>query len=107
MAAAGGKHVVARQDGKFVKTGGEKLTSFESQISQFLLDLEANQDLKGSMQELFVNEAKEMEVEEAGSITQLDTSVKLTVATPKMTTRSKARIVKEAQESDQEIEETS
>ena len=57
------KHVaLARHEGKFVKPGGEKLTAFETQISQFLQDLETSNDLKSILQELSVNEAKEMEV---------------------------------------------
>jgi len=62
MASPKKQLVLARQEGKFVKPGGEKLTAFETQISQYLLDLEANNDLKTQLQELFVNEAKEMEV---------------------------------------------
>lgn len=58
MAGAPAKH-----EGKFLKLGGEKISPFETQISHFLLDLEQNNnDLKSTMQELFVNEAKEMEV---------------------------------------------
>ncbi|XP_055327998.1 40S ribosomal protein S7-like [Paramacrobiotus metropolitanus] len=50
-------------EGKFLKQGGEKTTPFESQVSQLLLDLEQNNnDLRNQMQELLVNEAKEMEV---------------------------------------------
>lgn len=52
-----------KHEGKFLKPSGEKISAFETQVSQFLLDLEQNNsDLRSSMQELFVTEAKEMEV---------------------------------------------
>jgi large subunit ribosomal protein L24e len=50
--------------------------------------------------------AKEMQVDEVEEA-ELDTSVKLAaVATPRMATRARARIVEEVQESDHEMEET-
>ncbi|GAV08995.1 hypothetical protein RvY_18605 [Ramazzottius varieornatus] len=51
-----------RHEGKFLKHGGDKLSALESQISQVLLDLEAGADLKPHLQELLVNEAKELEL---------------------------------------------
>ena len=48
---------------KIIKpTGGEEASEFEKSISQALLDLEINSDLKAQLRELYITAAREVEV---------------------------------------------
>ena len=47
--------------GKIIKAGNKEPDEVEKQISQALLDLEVNSDLKASLRELHITAAKEVE----------------------------------------------
>lgn len=47
---------------KIIKAGGTEADPFETSISQALVELETNSDLKAQLRELFITKAKEIEL---------------------------------------------
>lgn len=46
---------------KIIKSGGSEPDQFEVSVSQALLELEMNSDLKSQLRELYITKAKEIE----------------------------------------------
>lgn len=46
---------------KIIKSGGAEPDTFEASISQALLELEMNSDLKSQLRELYITKAREIE----------------------------------------------
>lgn len=46
---------------KIIKSGGAEPDQFEASISQAILELETNSDLKSQLRELYITKAKEIE----------------------------------------------
>lgn len=47
---------------KIIKAGAAEPDSFETSISQALVELETNSDLKAQLRELYITKAKEIEL---------------------------------------------
>lgn len=47
---------------KIIKPGGVEADNFETSISQALVELETNSDLKAQLRELYITKAKEIEL---------------------------------------------
>ncbi|XP_059485346.1 small ribosomal subunit protein eS7 isoform X1 [Neocloeon triangulifer] len=62
------KKLMLTSGAKILKTGGTEPDAFETQISQALLELEMNSDLKAQLKELHVTKAKEIELNGKKSI---------------------------------------
>lgn len=54
--------VVFQMSTKIIKAGAVEADSFETSISQALVELETNSDLKAQLRELYITKAKEIEL---------------------------------------------